>query len=70
MIFEAIRDHRVTTMLVVPQVLDLFWSAIEREVDKSGRRATFDRLRGIARHLPYGARRVLFRRVHASSAAS
>ena len=64
-IFEAIRDHRVTTMLVVPQVLDLFWSAIEREVDKSGRRATFDRLRGIARHLPYGARRVLFRRVHA-----
>jgi long-chain acyl-CoA synthetase len=63
-IFEAIRDHRVTTMLVVPQVLDLFWSAIEREVDKSGRRATFDRLRGIARHLPYGARRVLFRRVH------
>ena len=64
MIFEAIRDHRVTTMLVVPQVLDLFWSAIEREVDKSGRRATFDRLRGIARHLPYGARRVLFRRVH------
>ena len=64
-IFEAIRDHRVTTMLVVPQVLDLFWSAIEREVDKAGRAATFERLRGIARHLPYGARRLLFRRVHA-----
>ena len=28
-IFEAIRDHRVTTMLVVPQILDLFWGAIE-----------------------------------------
>jgi long-chain acyl-CoA synthetase len=64
-IFEAIRDHRVTTMLVVPQVLDLFWSAIEREVDRAGRKATFERLRGIARHLPYGARRLLFRRVHA-----
>jgi long-chain acyl-CoA synthetase len=64
-IFEAIRDHRVTTMLVVPQVLDLFWSAIEREVDKAGRAATFERLRGIARHVPYGARRLLFRRVHA-----
>ena len=64
-IFEAIRDHRVTTMLVVPQILDLFWSAIEREVDRTGRRAAFDRLRGIARHLPYGARRRLFRRVHA-----
>ncbi len=64
-IFEAIRDHRVTTMLVVPQILDLFWGAIEREVEKSGRAATFERLRGIARHLPYGARRFLFRRVHA-----
>ena len=60
-IFEAIRDHRVTTMLVVPQVLDLFWGAIEREVDKSGRTALFERLRLIARHLPYGARRFIFR---------
>ncbi len=64
-IFEAIRDHRVTTMLVVPQVLDLFWGVIEREVEKSGRKAAFDRLRRIARHLPYGARRFLFRQVHA-----
>jgi long-chain acyl-CoA synthetase len=63
-IFEAIRDHRVTTMVVVPQVLDLFWSAIEREVDKSGRREAFERLRRIARRLPYRLRRILFRRVH------
>ncbi len=64
-VFEALRDHRVTTMLVVPQILDLFWSAIEREVDASGRRASFDRLRSIARRLPYPLRRLLFRRVHA-----
>jgi long-chain acyl-CoA synthetase len=64
-IFEAIRDHRTTTMLLVPQVLDLFWTSIEREVDRSGKRATFDRLRRIARHLPYPVRRFLFRRVHA-----
>ncbi len=64
-IFEAIRDHHVTTMLVVPQILDLFWGAIEREVDKAGRTNQFDRLRGIARHLPYGLRRRLFGRVHA-----
>jgi long-chain acyl-CoA synthetase len=63
-IFDALRDHRVTSMVVVPQVLDLFWSAIEREVDKSGRRAAFDRLRAIARRLPFAARRLLFRRVH------
>ena len=64
-IFEAIREHRVTTMVVVPQVLDLFWSAIEREVEKAGRQRTFDRLRRVARRLPYRLRRILFRRVHA-----
>jgi long-chain acyl-CoA synthetase len=64
-IFEAIRGHRTTSMVVVPQILELFWSAIEREVEKTGRTASFNRLRRIARHLPYAARRVLFRRVHA-----
>jgi long-chain acyl-CoA synthetase len=64
-IFEAIRGHRTTSMVVVPQILELFWSAIEREVEKTGRTASFNRLRRIARHLPYAARRVLFRRIHA-----
>jgi long-chain acyl-CoA synthetase len=64
-IFEALREHRVTSMVVVPQVLDLFWSAIEREVEKSGRAKLFDRLRSIGRRLPMAVRRVLFRRVHA-----
>jgi long-chain acyl-CoA synthetase len=64
-IFDALRDHQVTSMVVVPQVLDLFWSAIEREIDKRGRRATVERLRGIARHLPFALRRLLFRSVHA-----
>ena len=64
-IFDAISDHRVTSMIVVPQVLDLFWSALEREVDRSGRRAMFDRLRAIARRLPMAIRRLIFRSVHA-----
>jgi long-chain acyl-CoA synthetase len=51
-------------MVVVPQVLDLFWSAIEREVEKRGRTAAFDRLRGIGRHLPVAIRRRLFGSVH------
>lgn len=63
-IFDALRDHRVTSMIVVPQVLDLFWSAIAREVDKRGRTAAFDRLRGIARHLPMAIRRRMFGSVH------
>jgi long-chain acyl-CoA synthetase len=63
-IFEAIRDHHTTSMILVPQVLDLFWSSIEREVEKSGRTRSFERLRSIARHLPYAVRRGLFRQVH------
>jgi long-chain acyl-CoA synthetase len=63
-IFDALRDHRVTSMVVVPQVLDLFWSAIEREVAKRGRTKGFARLRGVARRLPVAIRRWLFRSVH------
>ena len=63
-IFEALREHRVTTMLLVPQIVDVFWSAIEREVEKQGRTATFERMRRLAKFLPYGARRLLFRSVH------
>jgi len=63
-VFDALREHRVTTMLLVPQVVDLFWSAIEREVERQGRTRMFARLRAIARRLPYRARRRLFRRVH------
>ncbi len=64
-IFDALRDHRVTSMVVVPQVLDLFWSAIEREVAKRGQAAAFDRIRRVARHLPAALRRWLFKSVHA-----
>lgn len=63
-IFDALRDHRVTSMVVVPQVLDLFWSAIEREVAKRNRETAFARLRAIARHLPMRLRPRLFGSVH------
>ena len=64
-IFDSLRDHRVTSMVVVPQILDLFWSAIEREVARRGQTAAFDRLRALARHLPTRLRRWLFKSVHA-----
>jgi long-chain acyl-CoA synthetase len=63
-IFEAMRAQRVTSMVVVPQALDLFWSAIEREVERTGRTRSFERLRRIARRLPMAARRLIFRSVH------
>jgi long-chain acyl-CoA synthetase len=64
-IFDALREHRVTSLVVVPQVLDLFWSAIEREVEKRGRTASFNQLRAIVRHLPAWVRRRAFASVHA-----
>ena len=64
-IFEAIRDHRVTTMLVVPQILDLFWGAIEREVDKPGRARRSSGCAASPATCPTALRRLLFRRVHA-----
>ncbi len=63
-IFEALREERVTTMVLVPQLLELFWLGLEREVKRQGREKTFNRARRIARHLPYWARRRIFRRVH------
>jgi long-chain acyl-CoA synthetase len=63
-IFEALRELRVTTMVVTPQLLEIFWTAIEREIDRRGRRDLFERARRLARRLPYQARRILFRSVH------
>jgi len=63
-IFEAFREERVTTMVLVPQLLELFWMGIEREVKRQGREKLFNRTRRIARFLPYWARRLLFRSVH------
>ncbi|MGD0861426.1 MAG: AMP-binding protein [Candidatus Limnocylindrales bacterium] len=63
-IFEAIRDHRTTSLVLVPQIIDLFWSAIETEVARQGRLNAFNRLRLVARRLPYPARRRLFVQVH------
>jgi long-chain acyl-CoA synthetase len=63
-IFESLREHRVTTMVVTPQLLEIFWSAITREVDRQGKRQKFERARRVARRLPYPLRRLLFRSLH------
>ena len=51
-------------MVLVPQLLELFWLGLEREVKRQGKDKTFDRARRVARHLPYWARRLIFRSVH------
>ncbi|HLI26565.1 MAG TPA: AMP-binding protein [Chloroflexota bacterium] len=63
-IFEALGAERITCMLVVPQVLQLFMQAIEREVRRSGRERVWRWLHRVAPYLPLAARRRLFRPVH------
>jgi long-chain acyl-CoA synthetase len=60
---RTFRDFKVTVLLIVPQGLRLIDSAIERRVDQSGKRAQFERLHRIARHVPRRIRRLLFRPV-------
>lgn len=64
-IFEAFRELRVTTMVVTPQLLEIFWTGIMREAERQGKAALVERMRRVARRLPYPARRLLFRSLHA-----
>jgi len=60
---RTFREQRVTMLLAVPQVVKLLTNAIERKVDATGKRASFERLHRIAPHLPMPLRRLLFRPV-------
>jgi long-chain acyl-CoA synthetase len=64
-IFEAMRELSATAMVMTPQVLELFWSGIMREVEARGRGPLVERARRISRHLPYRLRRLVFRSLHA-----
>ena len=51
-IFEALREQRVTTMVVVPQLLQLFWNGLVREVGRQGKTQLFERSLRVARMRP------------------
>jgi long-chain acyl-CoA synthetase len=63
-IAAAIKGHRATALVVVPQVLELLFNAIRREADRSGSGAKFRRAMRIAPYLPVSIRRKLFKKVH------
>ena len=60
---RTFRERKVTMLLAVPQVVKQLNNAVERRVDAAGKRASFERLHRIARHLPLPLRRLLFRPV-------
>jgi long-chain acyl-CoA synthetase len=63
-LLRELAEGGITTMLLVPQVLHLLLSAIEAEVRKQGKTATWQLLQRIAAPLPMAGRRLLFRQVH------
>jgi long-chain acyl-CoA synthetase len=69
-IFDALRERRVTSMVLVPQFIDLFWSSLQREVDKRGLSRLISTMRPIARRLPIPVRRLMFRSIHSQLGGS
>ena len=61
---RTMRERQITTMLLVPQGLELLMNGIEREVRRQGKGALWDKLLKIAERMPYPLRRRLFGRVH------
>ena len=61
---RTMRERQITTMLLVPQGLELLMNGIEREVRRQGKGALWDKLLKIAERTPYPLRRRLFGRVH------
>ncbi len=61
---RTMQERRITTMLLVPQGLELLMNGIEREVRRQGKEALWGKLLKVAEKTPFGLRRKLFGRVH------
>ncbi len=61
---RTMRERRVTTLLLVPQGLELLMNGIERQVRLQGKEALWGKLMKLAEKTPFRLRRRLFGRVH------
>ena len=61
---RTMRERKITTMLMVPQALELLMNGIEREVRLQGKERIWRALLKVAERTPFGLRRHLFRTVH------
>jgi long-chain acyl-CoA synthetase len=64
LIFQALQEQSITNMVLVPQALQLFMAAIEREVKKQGKERQWHLLGRLAKRLPERTRHLLFRPVY------
>ncbi|TAK22347.1 MAG: long-chain fatty acid--CoA ligase [Chloroflexota bacterium] len=63
-IFETMEAEGNTCMALVPQLLQLFMSGIEREVRRQGKERAWSILHTVARRLPFDFRKRLFPAIH------
>ena len=63
-LLKAMQRYGITSLLVVPQVLELMLNGIEREVQRLGKTQQWERAHRLAPHLPFRLRRRLFGSVH------
>ena len=61
---RTMRERKITTMLMVPQALELLMNGIEREVSRQGKERLWKKLLKVAERTPFGLRRHVFRTVH------
>jgi len=63
-IFKALQKQRISTMVVVPQVLKVMIEGIENKVRSCGKGSRWQTAQRLADHLPMATRRWLFSKVH------
>jgi len=61
---RTMQENGITSIVLVPQALELFMNAIEREAERTGKKEQLAKILSIAPRLPIWLRRKLFGKVH------
>jgi long-chain acyl-CoA synthetase len=61
---RTMQENGITSIVLVPQALELFMNAIEREAERTGKKEQLAKILAIAPRLPVWARRKLLGKVH------
>lgn len=63
-IIKGMRRHKITSILVVPQILHLMLLTLERKIEKDNRVQLFKILLGVSRFMPFEIRKIIFSKIH------
>ena len=61
---RTMQENGITSIVLVPQALELFMNAIEREAERTGKKEQLEKIMGAAPRLPVWLRKKLFAKVH------